>query len=181
MGHVKDISNHLLAFQEIWTANGDILTVEVKGLYGVPGTAFNISAKADRIDRAHDGSLVVIDYKSGTMPAKNEIYAYDRQLLIEAVMAEAGVFDNVPPAEVSDMVHVGIGRKPQLASIDTEKIDLASVPGELASLLLRYASATQGYASRRFMEKSNYSGDYDHLARFGEWDESAPAVIERVT
>ena len=85
LGHLRDISGDLLAFQQKWLSSAEILKSEADGIYGVPGTAFNITGKADRIDRAIDGSLVIFDYKTGKIPRKKEIAAFDRQLLIEAV------------------------------------------------------------------------------------------------
>ncbi|NNE88938.1 MAG: double-strand break repair protein AddB [Silicimonas sp.] len=181
MGHLSEICDQLIAFQADWAARGEILKVEAEGMYGVPGTRFNIKGTADRIDRARDGSLVIFDYKTGKIPTKKEIKIFDRQLSIEAVMAEAGVFKGVPPTPVSGLHHVGIGRTPSQQSIDLEKdTDLVTIPKELATLLLRYDSEEQGYISRRIMEKSKFGGDYDHLARFGEWDETQSSVAERV-
>ena len=50
LGHIRHISEQLVAFQKRWSKN-EILAVEAKGVWGVPGTTFNVTAKADRLDR----------------------------------------------------------------------------------------------------------------------------------
>ena len=37
-------------------------------------------------------------------------------------------------------------------------------------LVGEYLSPSKGYASRRAVFGAAFPGDYDHLARFGEWD-----------
>lgn len=154
---------------------------EVKGSYSVPGTSFVLRGKADRIDQLNDGRLVVYDYKTGDPPSNKDIRLFDRQLVLEAVMAEAGAFDGIPPTTVAHVVHLGVGRRPserltELANVN----DTVTIPGELASLLADYLNLETGYLSRRAMEAVRYEGDYDHLARFGEWDASQDGKPEDV-
>ena len=55
---------------------------------------------------------------------------------------------------------------------------MSTIAAELESLLTAYAQESRGYASRRAMARMRFEGDFDHLARFGEWDETAtPEVI----
>lgn len=181
VGHIEAITDQLLAFQNGWSG-AKILKVEAEGLYGVPGTDFNVSAKADRLDQLPDGSLMIYDYKTGSLPSKKDITNFDKQLLIEAVMAEAGAFKDIPPMPVCNAIHVGIGRTPEQRPINIEKnYKLVSVAGELASLLMEYDDPKRGYISRRIMEEVKYSGDYDHLSRFGEWDATHATQPEPMT
>lgn len=41
--------------------------------------------------------------------------------------------------------------------------------GGLADLVSAYLDPDKGFASRRAMQRGGFAGDYDHLARFGEW------------
>jgi hypothetical protein len=41
-------------------------------------------------------------------------------------------------------------------------------------------TVTQGYTSRRAVFNERFPGDYDHLARFGEWEMTDRAVPVRV-
>lgn len=180
MGHIDSIVTQLLAFQKTWSEN-KVLKVEASGLYGVPGTAFNVSAKADRLDVTADGSLIIYDYKTGSVPKAKEIEQFDRQLLIEAVMADAGAFEGVTPMPVKEAVHVGIGRSPTQVGIGLQKkFNLGSIARGLATLLNEYDNPNRGYISQRILGDERFTGDYDHLSRFGEWDATQPAKAEPV-
>jgi RecB family exonuclease len=157
------------------------IATEVTGRYEVPGSTFILRGKADRIDQLNDGRLVIYDYKTGEPPSAKDIRLFDRQLVLEAVMAEAGAFDAIPPATVAYVVHLGVGRSPSERVTDLSKEnDTVTIPGELASLLTAYLQFETGFLSRRAMEAVRYGGDYDHLARFGEWDASQEAQAEDV-
>ena len=152
----------------------------------MPGTDFSIRGKADRIDLLHDGRLVIYDYKTGNPPSKDVLQHYDRQLPIEALMAELGGFEDVPPTLVSHVAHIGLGRTPRtlethLVETDENDFRTETISRELARLLSSYQKEDKGYPSRRAMEKVRWDGDYDHLARFGEWDETNPPVTARLS
>jgi hypothetical protein len=40
---------------------------------------------------------------------------------------------------------------------------------DLAALLGAYGDRSRGYAAKRMAERDGWEGDYDHLARLGEW------------
>ena len=152
--------------------------VEAKGRLDLPGE-MSVRGKADRIDILRDGTAVIVDYKSGTPPAPKQILHFDRQLLIEAAMLEAGAFEGIPPTRVSEVMHIALRRafeaRPIDLRTDAEFDPTKSLEG-LVRLMSAYLAPDQGYSSRRAMEKMSYSGDYDHLARFGEWDVGDPPV-----
>ena len=52
---------------------------------------------------------------------------------------------------------------------------------EFRALIASYLDANQGFLSRRAVFTSRESGDYDQLARFGEWDVTQVAVAEVLT
>jgi double-strand break repair protein AddB len=183
-GHLTLIADHVVETEAWRRATAIPVGLEVKGKISIADSDFDIRGKADRIDRLQDGRLVIYDYKTGSPPTADAVRHFDRQLLIEAVMAEMGAFTNIPPAEVTRVVHVGLGRTPKrndIELIETDKGDYRTVTiaAELRDLLRQYDSGTRGYVSRRAMEKMRFEGDYDHLARFGEWDETQTAVPEQ--
>ncbi len=154
---------------------------EAKGRYAVPDSNFELRGTADRIDRLHGGGLVIYDYKTGTPPSHKDILHFDRQLVLEAVMAEHGAFEDVPAELVAKAVHLGVGRTPkeQITELTGDnKTD--TIPEQLTKLLNTFLNLSHGYVPRRAMESLRFDGDYDHLARFGEWDESHPVVVEPV-
>ena len=49
---------------------------------------------------------------------------------------------------------------------------------DLAALVAAYRDPDRGYPSRRAKFSSRFDGDFDHLARYGEWEDSqSPEVI----
>ena len=84
-------------------------------------------------------------------------------------MAEAGAFDDIPAETVRHVTHLGVGRSPktQVTELVNEN-ETVTIPGQLAALLTKFADRGTGYISRRAMDGLRYSGDYDHLARFGD-------------
>jgi RecB family exonuclease len=176
-GHLDSIADQLVLDEQSRRALGRPVALERKGAFDVPGTRFSIRGKADRIDRLTNGRLVIFDYKTGTPPTRDSLRYFDRQLPVEAVMAENGGFREIPVAVVSHVTHIGLGRTPVVQETYLElgdDLDLRTVTiqGELAQLLNSFDSESKGYPSRRAMEKVRYEGDYDHLARLGEWDET---------
>ena len=78
------------------------------------------------------------------------------------------------PETVQRVVHLHLGRSPNDSDIAlAEAYETVTVSAELTRLLTAYSEESTGYVSRRAMEKVRYDGDYDHLARFGEWDATA--------
>lgn len=149
---------------------------EAKGEMEVPslGGTFKLTATADRIDRLIDGSLAVLDYKTGQPPSKNQVESgLVPQLSLEAVMAGAGAFENLDAALVEDLIYIRLsgGRVP--GEEKRLKLEVSEVADNALSGLKRLITAFDNpatpYRSRpRPMFKSRF-GDYDHLARVREW------------
>ena len=170
-GHLAQIADHLVNSEQARRRDANVVAAEVKGSLKIGAQGHLVVGTADRIDRLNTGDLVIYDYKTGAVPSPRQVKYFDKQLLIEAVMAEAGGFDGVPAETVRKVVHLHLGRAPKDSVIALEDAyETVTVSGELARLLETYASESTGYVSRRAMEKVRYEGDYDHLARFGEWD-----------
>ena len=181
-GHLEQISGWLASEEIARRAEIVHRETEAWGELALGATGLMISGKADRIDRLLGGELVIYDYKTGSIPSEPQILHFDRQLLIEAVMAEKGAFEDVPAAPVRSVAHISIGRSPKRKAVKLEdEFKTATVHAELTELLEKFQRPETGYISRRAMEKVRFQGDYDHLARFGEWDASAttrPGPVE---
>ncbi len=91
-------------------------------------------------------------------------------------MAEAGAFRSIGAAPVSAVAHIGLGAKPVFDPIELERGQTAEVREQFVQLIREYLQRDQGYTSRRAMAELRHSGDFDHLARYGEWDESQDAA-----
>ena len=155
--------------------------IEKKGSVPLQSVLFTLTAKPDRIDILEDGSAHILDYKSGIPPKKDEVLHFDKQLLLEAAMAERGAFDQIGVRHVSAMTYIRLGGEGETVDITTEKETIEEVWQKFETLIAKYLRADQGFTSRRAMQKSEDTGDFDHLARFGEWELSAapkPEVLE---
>lgn len=134
---------------------------------------FTLTGVADRIDHAADGTYQIVDYKTGAPPSAKEQAHFDKQLLLEAAVIERQGAGDLPPGQVSEAVFIGLGRKPSIVPAPLSDNPPDTVWADLMKLIAAYASEDQGYTSRRAMQKESEAGDYDQLARFGEWDNAA--------
>ncbi|MCU0912824.1 MAG: PD-(D/E)XK nuclease family protein [Rhodobacteraceae bacterium] len=156
---------------------------EVKGTLDVPGTPVVLSGKADRIGVLADGGATIHDYKTGNPPSAKQQKHFDLQLPLLAAMAEAGAFAPPGAAPVAKVGYIGLGATPTVE-------ETAPAPGEaqaalagLSRLLTAFGDPGQGYLSRRAVDReqgAEAARDYDHLARFGEWEATEPGRGEDV-
>jgi double-strand break repair protein AddB len=179
---LERIADRFVAEEAERQRSGEPVIMEQKGGLTFANPAFTLTAKADRIDRHADGSVTIYDYKSGTIPSKKQVRAFDKQLLLEAIMAREGGFAEIGPAEVAGVAYIGLGSSDGTAPIDLSDpdFDLAATRARFLDLINAYSGAATGYTSRRAMEREGHAGDYDHLARYGEWDEGTAPTPEDV-
>lgn len=141
---------------------------------------FTLTAEADRIDRNTDGTVTIYDYKTGRVPTKAEMDAFDKQLYLEAILAERGAFQDMNPTVVHSVAHIGMGSDRKVSGHMMNDTILADTWSGLAELVDRYRDPTLGYKARRALTKTSDRSDYDHLSRFGEWNESTPPTLIKV-
>jgi ATP-dependent helicase/nuclease subunit B len=179
---LERIADRFVAEEAQRAAAGVPVAIEGTGRHSMTDVNFTLKAKVDRIDRLHDGRLMIYDYKSGTVPSARQVKEYDKQLLLEAIMAEAGAFEGLPAARVAGVAYIGLGGRDgtKPIALDDPDFDLADTAARLRDLIRAYDDPGLGYTSRRAMEREGHAGDYDHLARFGEWDEGTPPAPEDV-
>lgn len=159
-------------------SHSDNIANETWGEVTFDALGFTLGAKADRIDRRADGTLAIYDYKSGEPPTEKMQKNYDKQLLLEAIIADLGGFRAFSERTVSLVSYIGLSPQKEI-STEIGHAEIAAIQAELLDLIRAYQSPDQGFTSRRAVHKQRFDGDYDHLARFGEWDESAtPETIK---
>ncbi|WP_018236121.1 double-strand break repair protein AddB [Ensifer sp. BR816] len=138
---------------------------------------------ADRLDRLADGTVDIIDYKTGSSPSAKEARALlDPQLSLEAAALKAGAFGTLGPARPHSLRYVRLKPGGRFAvdtvnnenskSKETKSADQLAEESlaELKKLLAALVSGKYGFASRLIMQKErDYGGEYDHLARVAEW------------
>ena len=152
--------------------------IEERGTVTLPGQGFTLKGKPDRIDRMEDGRLLVIDYKTGAPPTPEQQKHFDRQLYLAAAMAENGAFKGLSAAEVAKLAYVGVKADFKVTPIDLEPGEVAKVWEEFKDLIVAYSRPARGYSARAAMTKDSDATDYDHLSRYGEWDETATVMPE---
>jgi ATP-dependent helicase/nuclease subunit B len=151
------------------------IRTEVDGRLELDGLdqSFRLKARADRLERYPDGRIAVIDYKTGQLPERAEVLAGRApQLPLEAAMVEAGAFADLGPAAVAELLFWRL--KGDESGGEEKAVTLA--PGELAAqaldglrrLVAHYDRVTTTYPARPKPQVA-WRGDYDHLARRGEW------------
>ncbi|CUX82917.1 MAG: double-strand break repair protein AddB [Roseibaca calidilacus] len=149
---------------------GAIALREERAGWALPDLPFTLTAKPDRIDAWPDGRVHIIDYKTGSPPSQKQQDQFAKQLLLQALMVQDGAFEALGPREVACVSYLGLGGGAlKIVTTPTDAAYLDTVREGFFTLIRTYLDPTQGFAARRAMEKEIYSGDYDHLARFGEW------------
>lgn len=151
---------------------------EVTGDTALGVRDFVIACRADRIDRDAVGALHLFDYKTGTPPSAAKQAKFEKQLLITAAMVENGAFESFGPSDVKRAVFIGLGSKLSEVPAPLDKEPPNKVWTELKQLIQAYFDPNQGFSSRRMLHLDTDIGDYDHLARYGEWDRSSVPVPE---
>jgi ATP-dependent helicase/nuclease subunit B len=145
---------------------------ECKGTLDIDG--FALSATADRIDLKADGSLALIDYKTGTPPSWKQVKAgFAPQLPLEAAMLLKGAFPDIAPAQVGELAfwHLAGGRKGGEAL--TFKEDIAALAKQalegLGGLVRAYRDPASCYHACPTPGQAPGWNDYEHLERRLEW------------
>ncbi|QIE47547.1 double-strand break repair protein AddB [Pseudohalocynthiibacter aestuariivivens] len=141
---------------------------------------FSLVAAADRIDIDPSGNLHIYDYKTGAPPGPKEQKFFDKQLLLEAAMAEIAGFGKIAPARVTNAAYIGLGSGGRIEPAPLDDTPTSEVWAELTALIAAYQNVDMGYTSRRAMQRTRDPGDYDQLARFGEWDSTDEAQPTKV-
>jgi len=155
------------------------IAFEAKMCATLPDLDFVLTGKADRIDRDAAGNLHIYDYKTSRAPSEKEQRLFDKQLLLEAAIAERFGMRDVDPAPVARAVFIGLGNRSEVpAPLDTEPLD--EIWSNFSDLIRAYFDPNRGYLARRMPRKESDVGDYDHLARYGEWDRSTEPLPEDV-
>lgn len=154
---------------------------QAKGVMNLPLLGFTLTGYADRIDKNGPNSVSIFDYKTGAPPSEKQQAKFDKQLLIEAAMMEQGSFKHVGINTVDEAIFIGLGSNPVEVRAPLQKEPPAKVLDELSQLISAYLSDEQGFTSQRTIQTERERGDYDHLARFGEWDGTDIPVPEGLT
>ena len=159
--------------------------VEIRGEWRFPSgrpEPFLLTGRADRIDRMADGTIAIVDYKTGAPPSKKQVRAVlAPQLPLEAAMVRLGGFgEPLKGKPISELAYVKLGGRggglwesradPADKDGKTPEVLADEALRKLHGLIAAYARPEQAYVSRpRIQFESRRDGPYDHLARVDEW------------
>jgi len=176
--------------------NIDAIQAEIRGEIGISldnERTFVLSARADRIERRHDGSFAILDYKTGQPPTGKQVrMGLSPQLTLEAAILREGGFKDIPAdSSVGELVYVRLsGNNPpgeqralelKIRPNDTpqppdEAADYARL--ELEKLIRKFDDENQAYTSLNLSMWAARYGAYDDLARIKEWSAAGWLALE---
>ncbi|MGB3246873.1 MAG: double-strand break repair protein AddB [Sulfitobacter sp.] len=175
LARIARIADWFIAREEARQAYSKPVAFEhaAKGKLTFNDIGFELICYADRIDMTDDGDALIYDYKTGAPPNQKVQKHFDKQLLIEAAMVEEGAFAEVGQAHVANAVYIGLGSNPTEVTAPLDDEPPHEVLRKLHGLLVQYLAQSQGFTARRSVQSDRFGGDYDQLARYGEWDGTA--------
>ena len=146
-------------------------------LRALPGGDFELRGRADRIEVNPDGSLCLVDYKTGTLPTGTSVLeGWSSQLVLEAAMARIGGFGPELAGETSELTYWRLsgghepGREMRPVKDAAELQDLVDRCWDaLWGLVGAYDDPSQPYLSQPRPGSVPRYSDYALLARVAEW------------
>jgi ATP-dependent helicase/nuclease subunit B len=155
------------------------VAAEVDGRATVAGV--ELTGKVDRIDRLADGSLAIVDYKTGKPPGKSQVAAgFAMQLGLLGLIAERGGFPGVEGVPAAFEYWSLAAKKGSLGYVESpvglnkkgEGIDPADFTTQAARILAdaveKWLAGSEPFVAKLHPEYAPY-GDYDQLMRLDEW------------
>lgn len=152
-------------------ANATTLALEIEGETQL-GNGVTLSCNADRIDQTSDGRIVLYDYKTGQLPSDKQIDALVKQLHLEAIIAAAGGFRDLPPLDVTEISYLKLNKGLGARNRSLSPEEIGSARDAFVEILDGFLAGTRGYTARRMPRDLKHVSEYDHLSRFGEWDQT---------
>ncbi len=145
---------------------------EDTGSHAIDQLGFTLKGRADRIDISPDGAAYIYDYKTGELPTKKQLDYFNKQVPLLAAIAAFGGFQKLGKPTIAGAGFIGLGASPKEAVTPYSDDEIAEIWADLESLIEAYQKPDKGYSARRAVFESRWDQDYDHLARYGEWDET---------
>jgi ATP-dependent helicase/nuclease subunit B len=156
-----------------------VASAEGRGEIGVGGVV--LSGRYDRIDRLADGSLAIVDYKTGKPPSATAVRAgYSMQLGLLGAIAERGGFEGVAGrAEAFEYWSLGRnrdgfgfvatpvdrdGKRDRIVTAEFTTIAIAN----LIEAAGRWLTGDEPFVAKLVPDYAPYA-EYDQLMRRDEW------------
>jgi ATP-dependent helicase/nuclease subunit B len=144
-----------------------------------------LSATADRVELLTDGTLAIIDFKTGQPKTwKQVLSGLEPQLALEAAIGARAGFGKLKPASASQLIYFQMstgaatdkkknGQPLQFEDAAKQDVPTMTVAEDALAGLIRlvgkFAQPEQPYLSRPRVFSVKVFSDYDRLARRDEW------------
>ncbi|WP_447932059.1 double-strand break repair protein AddB [Sphingopyxis fribergensis] len=169
------------AAERVWAARAEgrePIATEVTGVHELAG--IRLSGKADRIDRLADGSLAIVDYKTGAAPSGSAAFdGLDNQLGLLGLLAEMGKVDGVAAGPINALEYWSLkadrakGSDGSISPTHGSRRKLKTAEEAVARAYDAFAELTAAYllGDGVFAPGDNAKRftDYDQLMRRDEW------------
>lgn len=169
------------AAERVWAGRAEgrePIATEVSGVHELGG--IRLSGKADRIDRLADGSLAIVDYKTGAAPSGSAAFdGLDNQLGLLGLLAEMGKVDGVAAGPINALEYWSLkadrakGSDGSIAPTHGSRKKLKTAEDAVARAYDAFAELTAAYllGDGVFAPGDNAKrfADYDQLMRRDEW------------
>ena len=152
------------------------LRAEAWGEAALAGVA--LQGMADRIDRRADGSLAIVDYKTGTPPGPKAVgEGYSMQLGLLGLIAERGGFDGIEGVPACFEYWSLAKKAGKLGFVASPVAGRNAIPPEDFTTLAarnfiaaaeKWLTGEEPFTAKLHPEYAPY-GDYDQLMRLDEW------------
>ena len=157
----------------------EVIAVEAAGEMHVDGV--KIHGRADRVDRLSDGTLAIVDYKTGNPPsAKRVKEGFSLQLGLIGMMAERGAIAGVS-GQAAQFEYWSLAKKGgtfgyRSSPVKTDRNRAEMLPedfldvteGYLTDAIARWIKGDAPFTARLVPNLEVYT-DYDQLMRLEEW------------
>ena len=142
----------------------------------VAGKPFTLDGTADRIDLFKNGTVRILDYKTGQVPSSKEVLSgYAPQLPLEALILSRGGFPEAPPLPISQLAYWKLSAKEEdcketvLTESETANTLIQDALEGLKTLVHVFNQPETKYEACPITGKEPTYNDYAHLSRFAEW------------
>src|ERR1700712_2490126 len=142
------------------------------------GGGFHLTGRADRIERYEDGTLSILDYKTGSPPTQKAVdEGLAPQLLLEAAIAADGGFGPELHGPTGELIYwhlsggLDAGKSAPLFKKRQQEIADAVLNAKhrLCDLIDAFDQPGRAYLSRPHPALAPRFSDYEQLARVAEW------------
>lgn len=173
MEAIEWIAGEMLAKQD---EGRRAIAAEIDGRIEIAG--IRLRGKVDRIDQMADGSLAIVDYKTGKPPSKGQVEeGFAMQLGLLGLIAERGGFDSIAGKPGTfEYWSLASDSKGKLGYVNTpvgaKKIDPTEFTRMAAHILIEaietWLTGGEPFTAKLRPEYAPYP-DYDQLMRLDEW------------